>query len=165
MPASTHNLIDSDGESDDVEIVAESVGETDKYSRLGNLKETDHQIILNPVGWLTCDIIQEAHVLLSQVNTAVQGFQRPTLGPVRNFDVMTSEFVQILHTGSDHWVCVSSIGCVPGTVKLYDSLFHDAITQEVEEQVNDLLGGRLVEMLVALCLEMIQVVQHSMMLK
>ena len=99
MPASTHNLIDSDGESDDVEIVAESVGETDKYSRLGNLKETDHQIILNPVGWLTCDIIQEAHVLLSQVNTAVQGFQRPSLGP---------EFVQILHTGNQQCSCTTA---------------------------------------------------------
>ena len=54
--------------------------------------------------------------------------------------------VQILHTGSDHWVCVSSIGCLPGYVNLYDSLYHDAICQEVEDQTNDLLGGRLVSL-------------------
>ena len=74
------------------------------------------------------------------------GFQRPTLGPVRNFNVVSGEFVQILHTGSDHWVCVSSIGCLPGYVNLYDSLYHDAICQEVEDQTNDLLGGRLVSL-------------------
>ena len=52
--------------------------------------------------------------------------------------------MQLLHTGSDHWVCISSIGCVPGDVNLYDSLYHDAISQEVEEQADDLLGGSLV---------------------
>ena len=28
-------------------------------------------------------------------------------------------------------------------MKLYDSLYNDAITQEIEQQTNDLLGGRL----------------------
>ena len=64
---------------------------------------------------------------------------------MRNFDVVTSEFIQILHTGSDHWVCVSSNGCSPGLVNLYDSLYHDVISQEVEEQTCDLLGGNLIE--------------------
>ena len=45
---------------------------------------------------------------------------------------MTSEFVQILHTGRSHWVCVSSINCLPGIVNLYDSLFNDIIENEVE---------------------------------
>ena len=56
-------------------------------------------------------------------------FQRPTLGPVRNLDVATSEFIQIFHTGSDHWVCVSSIGCSPGLVNLYDSLYHELLVK------------------------------------
>ena len=64
---------------------------------------------------------------------AVQGFQRPTLGPVRNFDVVSGELIQLLHTGSDHWVCISSIGCLAGHVNLYNSLYHDIINQEVEE--------------------------------
>ena len=32
---------------------------------------------------------------------------------------------------------------MPGKVHLYDSLFHDIISQEVEDQTNDLLGGNL----------------------
>ena len=62
---------------------------------------------------------------------------------MQNFDVVTSEFIQILHTGSDHWVCV--LGCSPG-LNLYDSLYHDVITQEVEEQTCDLLGGNLINL-------------------
>ena len=73
----------------------------------------------------------------------IEGLQRPNLGRVRNFDIVSGEFIQILHTGSDHWVCISSIGCIPGMVNLYDSLYHDAITQEVEDQTKDLLGGQL----------------------
>ena len=33
-----------------------------------------------------------------------------------------------------------------GKVNLYDSLFHDAISQEIEDQANDLLGGRLLKL-------------------
>ena len=67
---------------------------------------------------------------------------RPTLGPVRN--VVSGELVQIVHTGNDHWVCISSIGCVPGYVYLFHTLYHDSVVIEVEEKTNDLLGGRLI---------------------
>ena len=62
---------------------------------------------------------------------------------------MSGEFVQILHTGNSDWVCVSSIGCPPGHVKLYDSFYSDAISQEIELQTNDLLGGRLLSLVPA----------------
>lgn len=55
--------------------------------------------------------------------------------------MMTSEFVQILHMGRSHWVCVSSINCPPGIVNFYDSLFNDIIENEVEEQIKSLFGG------------------------
>ena len=43
----------------------------------------------------------------------------------------------------------SSIGCPPGHVKLYDSFYSDAISQEIEQQTNDLLGGRLLSLVPA----------------
>ena len=118
----------------------------DKFSALTTLDDSDYDIINYSSGWLTCDIVQAAHVLLQEVNPLLEGLHRPTLGCVRNFDVVSGEFIEILHTGSDHWVCVSSIGCLPGNVHLYDSLFHDIINQEIEEQTNDLLGGKLVQL-------------------
>ena len=65
--------------------------------------------------------------LFKKINASIEGFQRPTLGLCRNFDVVGGEFVQLLHTGGNHWVCLSSIGCTKGYVNLYDSLFHDVI--------------------------------------
>ena len=139
--------VSSDSESEDeIEITKVSTGSVDKCGPLAVLGNSDYAIISDPVRWLTGDIIQSAQVLIKQVNPALEGLQRPILGRVGNFDVVSGEFVQILHTGSDHWVCVSSIGCQPGLVNLYDSLYHDVISQEIEEQTNDLLGGGLISL-------------------
>lgn len=81
---------------------------------LENLTQAEFDVIESPTGWLDCTIIQQAQIILKQVNPTIEGFQRTTLGPVRNFDVVTSEFVQILHTGLNHWVCTSIVGCLPG---------------------------------------------------
>ena len=129
---------------DDVTFVKEKRGKTNKQSPLANLEESDYEIIFDPLGWLNCDIIHMAQVLLHEAKPSIEGLQRPTLGPARNFDVVSAEFIQILHTGNDHWVCISSIGCVTGYVNLYDSLFNDIISEEVEDQTSDLLGGSLV---------------------
>ena len=117
---------------DECEITGKFDVESERLKEFKRLDENDFSTILSPEGWLDCTIIQNAHVKLKQVNPLIEGFQRPTLGPVRNF-------VQILHTGNHHWVCVTSIGCQPGIVNLYDSLFHEVVETEVEEQVKSLL--------------------------
>ena len=33
-----------------------------------------------------------------------------------------SEFIQLINTRGSHWVCLSTIGCPSGTVKLYNSI-------------------------------------------
>ena len=71
-------------------------------------------IIMSSEGYLDCTIIQQAQILLKKGNPLIEGFQRATLDPCRNFSIITSEFLKILHTGSFHWVCISSIGCLPG---------------------------------------------------
>ena len=62
------------------------------------------------------------------------------MGPCRNFSIITSEFVYILHAGSFQWVCIGSIGCLPGEVRLYDSLYHDIIEMEVHDQVENMMA-------------------------
>ena len=103
----------------DVSITQVTVGVVAKQSALTELDESDYQTILSPTGWLTGDIIQQAQVLLQKENSSIEGFQGPTLGPARNFNVVSGEFVQILHTGSNHWDSVSSIGCLLGHVNLF----------------------------------------------
>ena len=127
----------------DVTITNVAKSEINKQAPLANITTSGYQIILSTLGWLTSDIVHQAQVLLLEENQSIEGFQRPILGPVRNFDVVSGEFIQILHTGSAHWVCVSNSGCHPFDVNLYGSLYQDVICQEVADQTKDLLGGRL----------------------
>ena len=109
-----------------------------KTSSLGVLTEKDFDVVGSPTGWLDCTIIHQAQAYLQQLNTGIKGLHRPVLGQVRSFDIVRGDFVQILHTGDKHWVCISSVGCLSGEVNLYDSLFHNLIEDEVKEQVYDL---------------------------
>ena len=77
---------------------------------------------------------------LKKVNPTIQGLQDSVLGPVGQFSKVINPFVQILHTGRYHWVCISSVGCSNGIVNLYDSLYHNVISKEVEEQAINLVG-------------------------
>ena len=100
---------DSEGESaDDTELTMVTTCESERHRSLRNLDVQDYQLIMSPHGWLDCVIVHSAQVLLQKINPLIEGFQRPTLGPVRNFSVVSDEFVQLLHTGQDHWVCVIS---------------------------------------------------------
>ena len=52
---------------------------------------------------------------------------------------MRNNFIQVLHTGGIHWVCVSNIGCSRNNqVKLYDSLY-SGIAPFTREQIAALL--------------------------
>ena len=136
--------------SDDfVEFLDVRFSEFEKCAPLGNLTDKVFDLIKSDTGWLGDTIIHQVQVCLRQQNPNIKGFQRKTIGPVRNFNVVTSEFIQILHTGHSHWVCVSSIGCHGDHITLYDSLYNNIIATEVEGQVKALLGERECQMLVA----------------
>lgn len=69
----------------------------------------------------------------------VDGLLATSIGKAGQFQPMQYEFIQILHTGGFHWVCVSNIGCKDVTkVNLFDSLY-SGITQHTKEQVSSLL--------------------------
>ena len=90
-------------------FVKKTVGSINKTSMLSNLTSTDFDIINDPNVWLECSIIQQAQALLQQHNPLIDELQRPTLGRVRNFDIASGEFLQILHTGTDHWLCMTEV--------------------------------------------------------
>ena len=43
-------------------------------------------------------------------------------GCTLRFETMKDEMVQVLHSWGNHWLLVVTIGCTPGTVKVYNSL-------------------------------------------
>ena len=115
----------------DVLFVKETVNtNVNKTGSLGNLTERELALMEDTHGWLDCLIIHQAQIHLKQLNPNIEGFQRPTHGPIRSFDIISGEFIQILNTGGNHWVCLSSIGCSIGHVNLYDSFFHDVVCDD-----------------------------------
>ena len=114
--------------------------DVNKMGSLGNLTQREFALMEDTHGWLDCSIIHQAQIYLKQLNPNIEGFQRPTLGPIRAFDIISGEFIQILNTGGNHWVCLSSIGCSSGHINLYDSFFHDVVCDDIEEQARSLLG-------------------------
>lgn len=82
--------------------------------------------ILHPQHWLSSDEIDFASHLLAKEYSAIDGFQSSLLfSALDNGGVVgtpTRQFVQILHTGGNHWVTASNLFAEKNEVCLYDSL-------------------------------------------
>ena len=77
--------------------------------------------ILRKTTWLCDSEIHAGQILLKSRFPCLDGLHDPAItGELVTPEI--SEFVQIINTGS-HWVCLSTISCRPGTIKIYDSLF------------------------------------------
>ena len=64
------------------------------------------------------------------------GLQDPLLGAANLFNVHKSDpFVQILHGGNLHWLCISTYGCKDGEVNICDSLFMGTINVSIKRQI------------------------------
>ncbi len=89
---------------------------------------------MSKTGWLTDNIINATQKLLQKQYPAMPGLQETLLGKTLTFDVMEDEFVQVLHSGGCHWVAVSTVGCPPSTVVMYDSLY-SSLPLQMKEQI------------------------------
>ena len=63
------------------------------------------------------------------------GLEDPQRGRVRKFRECTGEFVQILHDGDRHWLCISTFGCQPGEVEVIDTFYGGAVSNEIKMQI------------------------------
>ena len=67
-------------------------------------------------------------VLIQKRYPTMPGLQDLILGQTLSFEVIREEFVQILHSGGNHWITISTISCPPATVIIYDRLFKTSHT-------------------------------------
>ena len=90
--------------------------------------------------WLNDNIINAAQLLmkLDQDLLPVGSLQNPLLGQTLAFDVISDESVQILHSGGNHWITISTVGTKHPTVKIFDSLYNE-LPWETKEQIAALL--------------------------
>lgn len=77
--------------------------------------------ILKKTNWLCDSEIHAGQLLLKAKFPFVDGLHDPAITGTLVTPAI-SEFVQIINTGN-HWVCLSTISCRPGTIKVHDSLF------------------------------------------
>ena len=91
--------------------------------------------------WLTDTVIHSAQVLIQKRYPTMRGLQDPILGQTLSFEVMREEFEQILHSGGNHRITLSTISCPPATVMIYDSLY-SKIPRHTKEQICALLNTK-----------------------
>ena len=87
--------------------------------------------------WLNDKILDAAQSLLKRQSN-MPGLESTLCGQTLTYSIQTGEFVQILHTGSDHWVTISTIGTKHPTVNLYDSKY-DYANNKLQAQVASIL--------------------------
>lgn len=115
-----------DKENSDPNIDCQITGSAKSYNprpkrRRQNLDSADLNLITN--GEMLNDaVINKAQTLLHEQFPGVGGLEDTTLGPIFMFSVQKGEFVQVLHDGNSHWICISNIGCKENEINYYDSL-------------------------------------------
>ena len=110
-----------------------------------NLNTEDEKVLLNG-DWLNDKLINAGQMLIKESYPQVYGFKDASLGQTLGFDVLTEEFVQVLHTGRGHWVTISTIGCSIAEVDIFDSM-PPAISSSLQNQI----GKHLVHSILISC--------------
>ncbi|KAL5506352.1 hypothetical protein EMCRGX_G007973 [Ephydatia muelleri] len=127
----TEPLSLSTEEETPVEKVWTTIGET-------TLLEEEKSILMNRK-WLNDKIIKAGMHLLKTAFPHISGFQDPMLQVTNTFNIQKStEFIQCLNVAGMHWITIATVGCTPGTVRVYDSL-NKKLTKALKNTVADLL--------------------------
>ena len=99
----------------------------------------EHLQKLNSVAWVDDLIISAAQNLLKIQNPHIGSLQFPLLANTMALEPQGGEFIQILNINGNHWITISSIGCEPGHINVYDSLHTNRLPADTKKVVADLL--------------------------
>ena len=107
---------------------------------------TNSLILSNIIGelqkknvWIGDDHIDHCQGLLLKQFPATKGLQNRMLFGTHdacNVGAPDGEFLQILNMSGTHWLCASTVGCDPGIINLFDSLYTGSTTPPTIEQVS-----------------------------
>ncbi len=100
-----------------------------------------HQEFLQSQEWLDDVLINVGQKMLKSQFSAMNGLQNCLLVGAMSAEVPAGEFIQVILIGGNHWIAVSTVGCKPGHVLVYDSL-HYRFSSHTHTIVADLLQTR-----------------------
>ena len=86
--------------------------------------------ILSSNKWLDDVLINLGQSMLQEKFLHIGGLQSVVLAEKFALIPQTGEFLQVLNVNNNHWVLLSTIGCPPATVNVYDSL-HSTLSSRV----------------------------------
>ena len=108
----------------------------DPASKLMLYRESKNSIF-DKTYWLHDSEINAGRILFKKAFPFVDGLVDPAVTGTLVVPA-TSEFVQLINVGS-HWVCLSSISCIPGVVNVFDNLYRKPNTIATEHACRMLL--------------------------
>ena len=106
-----------------------------------HLLMSDYNALLNG-SWVTDNIANAGQIIIKYTFSHICGLQNILLGMHLQFDVQSTEFVQILHIDGNHWITISTIGCKVGEVNLYVCNQCESHSASTEEQMSCLLNSK-----------------------
>ena len=105
-------------------LLTSNTGQNSNWVKCGTiqLKMSHLAILSSKTEWLDDAIITAAQNMLQKQNPFVGGLQDTILS--ENFQMVppNSQFIQILNVNRNHWITLSTIGCLSSTINVFDSL-------------------------------------------
>lgn len=121
--------------------VVVNTDDEDTWRKIGDVRltEKDRDDLLG-ANWLNGRVIEASQILLKQAYDHIGGLQTPLLGQTLQFDIVTASMVQILHSGGNHWLTVSTVDVdSPATVRVFDSL-SSPLPEHTKQQIAAILN-------------------------
>ena len=138
LPVDFNAACSHDPEEKLQEYLTAVTDETWIHTELYCLLQSDRDILLSPAAWLNDNIMSAVQKLLKQQLPVRNGFQDPRCGLAYAFEIMSDEFIQVLHNGHDHWLTISTIGAAKDEVFVFDSMYA-SVSTKVKHQIAALL--------------------------
>lgn len=103
---------------------------------LYSLTKSDMDTVRKSTGWLTDNVIAASQQVLAQQFPHVAGLESPALQQERGFTIHSGEFVQVVNVNKVHWCVISTVGCPPGQVNIYDTML-----TEIQDSLLPIIGS------------------------
>ena len=133
------NKSKENGEQIEIEKTGEQNPSPAQWCKVAGIQLNEtHKKILQSSRWVDDLTITASQNLLQQQHPQVGSLQPPLLATQLALEPQGGEFVQIVNICNNHWITLSTVGCKPGHINVYDSL-HMRLTSEVKEVIADLM--------------------------
>ena len=101
-----------------------------------NLSQEDKSVMLEG-RWLNDKIIHAAQLLIKHDPDLIPvgPLQHPLCGQSLNFNVTEGKILQIINSGTNHWITISTTDQDHSTVQVYDSLLNNKLPFSTKEQI------------------------------